>query len=158
MILKHKNKSKKAFGDVVSTLIMFIAIVSITTGLVVVFQNYVVDTQDSLSKQSKLTSGKLRTSISIINTYYNSTSNDSYYYVKNIGETVLKTQLINLFIDSGYETTYSIVYANNQSKNMTLFYPQDTMVVINNKNLGTGSHLVKVISEYGVGDELTFNI
>ncbi len=151
-------KGKKAFGEVVSTLIMFIAVVSVTMGLVIVFQNYVIDTQDSLNTQNKLTSNKLKTSISIINTYFNSSSNISYYYVKNIGETKLTTKLMNLFVDTGFETNYSIVYADNLSKNISLFYPQETMVIINEKYLAGGSHIVKVITEYGVGDETSSNI
>jgi len=156
MILKKTNK--KAFGEVVSTLIMFIAVVSVTTGLVMVFQNYVIDTKDSLNKQNMLTSSKLRTSISIVNTYYNTTSNTSYYYVKNIGETKLTARLVNLFVDNGFESNFSLVYADNLSKDITFFFPQETMAIINQKDLNAGTHLVKVISEYSVGDELEFNI
>jgi len=152
------SNNKKAFGDVVSTLIMFIAVISVTVGLVVVFQNYVIDTQQSMDKKNKLTTNKLKTSISIINTYYNSSSNVSYYHVKNLGDTKLTTSLMSLFVDGLYQTNFTIVYPNNLSKPLNYLETQDVMVFVENKSLALGSHTVKVITQYSVGDEISFNI
>ena len=107
---KHATRSvpflvpctKKGFGDAVSTLIMFIAVISVTTGLVIVFKNYVASTQDSFSVQNELTSNKLRSAISISNIYYNTTSNTSYIYVKNVGETPLSPKLFDIYIDNAF--------------------------------------------------------
>jgi len=153
-------KDKKAFGGVVSTLIMFISVILVTTGLVVVFQNHVTVTQTSLEKKTEFTSNKLRTQINVINTYYNSTAKSSFYYVKNAGETSLHTDFFNLFINGIIRNpdNYSIRYADNFSKNMTLFQPQDTMVIISNQTLGTGTNKVRIITEFGVGDEISFII
>lgn len=153
----HKKYSKKAFGDAVSTLIMFIAVISVTTGVVIVFKNYVVDTQDSFSTQSELTSNKLRTAISINNIYYNSSDNKTFIYVKNIGETKLATKLFDIFINDRYEEDYNITYANNFTRLLDISEPGDTFVVINSGYLTSGSHEVKVVTEYGVGDTDSFN-
>ncbi len=158
--IKSLNKDKKAFGDAISTLIMFIAVISVTAGLVVVFQNYVVDTQDSFSTQSDLTSNKLRTSVSIINVYYNTSSNTTYIYVKNVGETSLDTSLMDLFIDESYfyADNFDVVDASDLTTNLTLVQPQETMAVVKQINLTAGSHDVQIVTEYGVGDEDSFNI
>jgi archaellum component FlaG (FlaF/FlaG flagellin family) len=73
--MRAKKSSKKGFGDAVSTLIMFIAVISVTTGLVIAFMNYVDTTQQSFNKQTTLSSNKLRTSVSISNVHYDSTGN-----------------------------------------------------------------------------------
>ena len=149
--------NKKGFGSVVSTLIMFIAIVGVTTGLVISFKNFVGDTQSSFSTQNELASNKLKTSLSITNNYYNSSSNTLYVYVKNVGETKLVTRNFDVFLDNEYLTNYNISYANNFSNLMTLMQIQDTAAVIIPKTLNSGTHEIKVVSEYGVGDEDSFN-
>jgi archaellum component FlaG (FlaF/FlaG flagellin family) len=151
-------KQKKGFAGAVSTLIMFIAVISVTTGLVIAFMNYVNDTQHSFSKKNELSSNKLKTSISVTNIYYNSSSSDLYIYVKNIGETKLSAGLLDLYINNNFNKDFSVVYANNLSKNMTIFQPQDTMAIIKNINIASGTHEITVSTQYGVGDSDSFNI
>ena len=151
-------KQKKGFGGAVSTLIMFIAIISVTTGLVIAFMNYVNETQHSFDKKNDLSSKRLRTSITITNTYYNSTSDDLYIYVKNIGETELVPDLLDLFVNKDFEKDFMTVYPDDFSKNKTILQPQESVVVINNVNITSGTHEVKVVTQYGVGDTEQFNI
>lgn len=152
-----KNKNKKAFGGVASTLIMFIAIISVTTGLVIAFMNYTQSTKRSFDQQSELAGNKLRTSVSISNIYYNTTSNSVYVYVKNIGDTALDTKLFDLYVDDAFYRDYDAFYADNLSKPIVLFQSQETLVLIKNLNLATGTHSVKVMTQYGVGDSDLFN-
>jgi archaellum component FlaG (FlaF/FlaG flagellin family) len=151
-------QNKKAFGSVVSTLIMFIAIVGVTTGMVIAFQNYISKTQSSFSSQNELTSNKLKTALSITNEYYNATSTNLTVFVKNIGETQLPIKNFDVFVNNDYKTTYSVVYASNTSKTMIVMNPQDTAQFIIPVSLSAGTHEVKIISGYGVGDDDTFNI
>ncbi len=153
-----KDQNKKAFGSVASTMIMFIAIVGVSLGMVMSFQNYVVDTQDALSTQKDITSNKLRSAISISNIFYNSTSNDLNIYVKNIGEVQMTTEFFDLFVDGKFYNTFDVVYASNLSKNMTLLIQQDMMVIIHNDILTSGTHEVKVATEFGTSDSESFNI
>ncbi len=153
----NKFKSRKGFGSVVSTLIMFIAIVGVTTGLVIAFENYVGETQRSFSTQNELASNKLKTSLSITNEFYNSTGNELIVYVKNIGETKLRPQNFDVFLNDQYIVTYDVVYASNFSSNMTLMNMQDTAAIIIPITLGSGTNDIKIVSEYGVGDEEQFN-
>jgi archaellum component FlaG (FlaF/FlaG flagellin family) len=152
------NRNKKAFGGAVSTMIMFIAVVSVTTGLVIAFMNFVDSTEQSFSTQTELSSNKLRTSMSISNIVYNDTSNQVYVYVKNVGETQLNTRFFDFYVDDQFLEDFDVYYAGNWSRPMTLFKPQDTLVVIGNITLGSGTHDVLVKSEFGVGDKDAFNI
>ena len=156
--MTFSNKNKKAAGDAVSTLIMFIAVISITTGLVIAFFNYVQSAESSFSSKSELASNKLKTAISISNIYYNSTSNDLNIYIKNIGETKISTGLLDLYINDGYQDGFDVVYASNLSQNITVVMLQETFVVVKNITLGSGTHEVKIDTEYGVGISDSFNI
>ena len=151
-------RNKKAFGDVVSALIMFIAVVGVSTGLVISFKSYVDDTQSSLKVQNDISSTKLKTSFTITNIYFNASSNELNVYVKNIGKTKLYTSTIDLFLDDLFVSGFTTLYANNFSEAMTVFQPQDTMVIQYTSPLASGTHEVRVVSEYGNNAEDSFNI
>lgn len=152
------KSNKKGFGDAVSTLIMFIAVVSVTVGLVVVFQNYVTDTQQSYVSQNEIVSGKLKTSITITNIFFNDTTNITYIYVKNIGETKLKTQLLDLFINEKFYEEFDVYDPEDLSTTIDVLELQQTIAIAKQINLTAGSHEVKIRTQYGVGDEESFNI
>lgn len=151
------KKNKKAFGDAASTLILFIAVVMVTTGVIILFKNFVSETQGSFSVQSDVVNNKLKTIISISNVYYNSSSNISYIYIKNLGETKLRPQNFDLFIDEAFYTDFNVSYASNLSQSLTLLNPQETAVIIKNIDLVPGSHDVLVVSEYSSSAEDSFN-
>ncbi|MFW5705235.1 MAG: hypothetical protein ACOCXG_05330 [Nanoarchaeota archaeon] len=149
--------NKKGFGGAVSTLIMFIAIISVTTGLVMVFQNYVFETQNSINAQNKITSSKLRTAVAISNTYYNSSSDVLEVYVKNIGDTNLVSKNFDVYLDNQYILNFSFVEPSSYT-GVTLLTPQKTgRLIINNSGLNSGSHIIKLVTEYGVDIEEYFN-
>lgn len=150
--------NKKAFGSVASTLIMFIAIVGVSTGLVISFKTFVSDTQDSFKVQNDLASNKIKSSIAITNIYYDSANTLTYIYVKNIGEVKMQPILFDLFVDNVFTKNFTAYYADNLSKSITLFQPQDTMAIVYNKSLETGTHDVRIVSEYSNVAKDFFNI
>lgn len=149
--------SKKGFGEVASTLIMFIAIIGITLGLILSFQSFVVDTQGSFNEQQDLTSNKLKSSISITNTFYNSTEEKLYVYVKNIGRMSLDTTQFDVFVDEKFQNSFSTTEPTNFSKNISKLPIQETATVIINSSLNSGTHSVEIVTQYGVKDEESFN-
>lgn len=153
-----KKNSKKAFGDAASTLILFIAVISVTTGIVIMFKNYVADTEHAFSTQHDLSTNKLETSLSVSNVYYNSTNQRLYVYVKNVGQTSLGIKNIQVFFDSSYVTSFNATYAYNLSKKMVTFKPQDTLVIYKKNPLAVGTHDVRVVTEYGTSVKESFNI
>jgi len=149
--------SKKGAGEVVSTLILFIAVVSITASIVLVFRNFATQTTDSFKVQGDIVNNQLKTYITIPDAYYNSTTKDLYIYVKNIGETNLLTNYFDIYIDKFYVTNFSVKNPVNLSENLTLLQPQQTAVIVRNINLTTGTHSVKVVTQYGSYAEAYFN-
>ena len=152
------RQSKKAFGEVASSLIMFIAVIGITIAVVVSFQSFVVDSQSSLEDQQELTNNKLKTAIAISNTYYNDSSQKLYVYVKNIGDVQLETQVLDLYINEQFNNNFQTVSPINFSQNISTLPIQETLTVVVNKTLNPGTHKVQVVTQYGVGAEKSFNI
>ena len=151
-------KNKKGFGSVVSTLIMFIAIVGVSTGLVIAFKGFMLDTQSSMRIQNDITNKQLQSAISISNIVYNSSNNKLYVYVKNIGTITHTPKLYDVFLDDLFTNKFNYTYADNFSKVITIFQPQDTMVLIINATLGSGTHSIKVVSEYSTIAKDLFNV
>ena len=152
------KKNKRGFGGVASTLIMFIAIISVTTGLVIAFTNYIRTTEQSLSVQNDLTSNKLKTSVTISYVYYNSTSDVINIYLKNVGDTKLHPKLFDLYIDGAFQSGFNTTEPTDFSSNVTLFEPQDTVSVNQDIVLNSGTHEVMVVTEFGVSAKDSFNI
>lgn len=150
-------KYKKGFGEVASTLIMFIAVLGVTIGVVISFQNFVIDTQGSFEDQQELTSNKLKTAISISNTYYNDSSQRLYVYVKNIGGVSLNTEIFDIYVDGQFQDSFDVVSPTNFSNTLEILPVQDTLTMIVNKTLSQGTHNVRVVTEFGVSEEDSFN-
>lgn len=150
-------KSKKAFGGVASTLIMFIAIVGISTGLVISFKNYISEAQASFDFQNDLTVSKLKTAMSVTHVTYNESVPQVIIYLKNIGESKLRPTKFDLFIDEAYISDFSTLHADNFSQEMTLQSPQQTVAIVKNISLAQGSHDIRIVTELGVGVEDSFN-
>lgn len=152
------NRDNKAFGGVASTLIMFIAIISVTTGLVMAFVNYVETTEQSFSVQNKLTSNKLRTATTISYINYDTSSKNLYIYVKNIGDTKLKASLFDVFVNNQFISNFTTFYADNLSNEIVILQPYDSMVIVKNIDLTTGTYRVVINSEFGTSNEDSFNV
>lgn len=151
------NFSKKAAGDAISTLILFIAVISISLGIVIAFQQFVVQTQSGLENQQDILSNKLNTQYIVSNVIYNSTSNISSIYIKNTGTTELTTGLLSFFVAEEYISNPIIVNADTSSSTK-VFSPQDTILVNASVDLTSGIYEVRVISEFGNVVEETFSV
>lgn len=152
------NSNKKGFGDVASTLIMFIAIIGVSVGMVIAIKSYAIDTQESFDVQNTAVTNQLKTSIDIINVYYDDVTNMTYVYLKNVGKTKLVTEDFDMFIDNSYITNFSVYRADNLSENLTLLTISSTAAFVKKYDLDEGSHTVRLISGYGgTGDTEYFN-
>ncbi len=149
--------SKKGSGEAVSTLIMFIAVVSITTGLVIAFFNYTQNTQHSFDMQNKLTNNKLKTSITVTNVHYDELSLSLRVYVKNIGQTNLDTSKFDVFFNNEFIGNFSALNPVNLSEDLRLLIPYQTVTLVFNQTPDLGTNQIKVLTEYGVGDQVSFN-
>ena len=152
------NRSKKGFGGAASALILFIAILTISTALVITFQNFAVDTNSALKKQNDLTVNKIKTSLDITHVFYDDTLQVLYIYVKNIGSTDLVGGNFDVFVDSYFEHNVTAVLADDQVTVAEVVKPQDSILFKFNIVLPAGTHKSRVVSEFGVGDEEDFNV
>ncbi len=153
-----KIKNKKAFGDAVSGLILFIAVIGLSTSLVIFFSNYVNSTQDSLKVQNDFTQNKLKTSISISNIHYNSSSEQIFVYLKNVGENKLYTEYLNLYINGRFYSNFTLVKADDLLTEIRVLDRQETITFIQNISLSPGTHEIKIVSEFGIYDKDSINI
>ena len=159
-MLNSKNLkicTKKGFGGVASTLIMFIAIIGVTTGMVMSFQNYFIETKTVLDSQQKQTNQKLKTFISITNVYYDDSSDNLRVYVKNTGSIQVDTRFVDFFVDEKFESNLTIYEAGTTDVLDTLLVA-DTFYVDYPVTLVAGSHNVRVVTELGVGNNVDFNV
>ena len=155
---KNKTKSKKGAGDAISALILFIAVLGVSLGVVVAFQQLVVKTQDTLSDQQEFTQNSLRTQLIISNIFYDVNTNEVDIYVRNIGKTTLASSYFTFFIDGEYGVNLTPSFATNQGVPITVLHPQETMYVEFPIVLSVGSHELTVVSEYGNVVKETFNV
>ena len=152
-------KNKKAFGGAASTLILFIAIITVSTGLVIAFQNFAQDTNSALKKQNDLTVNRIKTSLDITHIYYDTGLQTLYIYVKNIGSTDLMSKNFDVFVDNYFSHNLTAFLAENKSVQISQLKSQETiMFKLEDVVIEEGTHSVKVISEFGVGDEEDFNV
>ncbi len=149
--------SSKGAGDAISTLILFIAVISISVGIVIAFQQFVTQTQVGLENQQDILSNKLNTQYIISNIIYDSSVNITTLYVKNTGNTQLDVNSLSFFIADEYITSATIVNANTGGT-IRIFSPQDTILVNSSIDLPLGVYEVRVISEFGNIVEDTFVI
>lgn len=154
---KSRKYNKKGFGGVASTLIMFIAIVSITTGIVISFMKYVDNAEDSVAVKNDFLQKKLETEIDIINIVYDSDLDKVKIYFRNLGNTQLASKYFTTFVDDKYITEFVIKNPETDDV-LKLVDSQEVGVVFVNETLESGSHIVKLVSQYGVGDKMGFNI
>jgi len=87
------------FGTVAAQTIMFIAIVTISTGLVVVYRDVLDDSSASMRLQGQVISNKLKTDIEIISVDYDNVTEETTVYVKNTGKTKLDPEKVDVFVD-----------------------------------------------------------
>jgi len=153
-----KFNKKKAFGGVASTLIMFIAIIMVTTGIVISFMKYVDNAEDSMAVKNDFLTKKLETELGIINIVYDNPKKQTTIYLKNLGKTKLKSELLVIFLDEQYKQDLKLYQAENTSQELYFLDVQEIGIITINQTLNSGSHEVKIISEYGIGDTQGFNI
>ena len=153
-----KFNKKKAFGGVASTLIMFIAIIMVTTGIVISFMKYVDNAETSMAVKNDFLAKKLETEIGIINIVYDDPKEQTIVYIRNLGKTKLKAKFLTTFLDQEYFKGLKLYQASNVSQDLDFLDTQEIGIITINKTLNSGSHEIKIITEYGVGDTQGFNI
>ncbi len=149
------------FDGVISSLIIFIAVVSITVVVVTSFKAIADESLSSIETRSNQYNYKLKTEIEITSIKYNSSKNQLYVFVHNIGKTKLKTDYIDIYIDGLFisrDLRKVNVIPSTDLENPGLFDPNEVINITVNKTLSSGEHKVKVVTQYGEYDEDIFSV
>lgn len=148
---------KKGAGDAVSTLILFIAVLGISIGVIAAFQQFANSTQSSVENKQEVVINKLDTELSILQVTHNSTANITTAYIKNIGKTDVSIDLLNFFIGSNFISNSTIVDANTGDSSRILL-TQDIIQVNLTQPLSSGVNELIVATEYGNTFSKKFNV
>ncbi len=151
------------FSTAAAQTILFIAVIILSTGLVMVYKNVVDTTASSLQFQGNLLSDKVKTDITITNVYYNNNTDTIVIDVKNLGKTKLDLDLIDVFIDSEriprQTSNRTIeVLSDTEIVNPGIWDPKEDIEIKVFKILNQSiSHTVKVTTQYGISDIDSFS-
>ena len=137
--------------------VFFIASVVVAGAVSGVFIAVTTDVTNSFSERGQRVQDQLDIEFKIINDPENiPLSGDNYlFYLKNIGAKKLSTsnQTFNLFIDG------EIIKISNYSFSDTTLQTEDTITLnINQNDISSGDHKLRVIGPQAIEDEFTFTI
>ena len=151
------------FGTIAAQTIMFISIVVLSTGLVLVFQATVDDASRAMRFQGQLLSDKIETQVEITSISYSNQTEQTSIYVKNLGQTKLDTDLVDVFIDSqrvprNNNNRTIQVLKDTEVTNPGIWDPEEDIEIKVDKWLNqTRTHSAKVVTQYAVSDSASFS-
>lgn len=146
-------------GNISSHLIMFIAVLSVSTLVVGVFNDQMDMTANSIVTQQNWLSQQIKTDISIeVVTFINGTENQTYIYLENTGATTLDINDVDVYI-GGIRIPRNIsdrtieVLADTEVTNTGYWDPKEQVKIRVNKTLEENKTFeVIVATQYGGSD------
>jgi archaellum component FlaG (FlaF/FlaG flagellin family) len=139
-------------GTVSSHLIMFIAVISISTLVVAVFNDQMETTTSSVVSQQNWLSQQLKTDITIeVIDFANGTENQTTVYLENTGATIIDLTYTDIYIggeriDRDESSRTIEVLSDTDSKNTGLWDPKEQLKVVVNKTLEENATLELVVT------------
>jgi archaellum component FlaG (FlaF/FlaG flagellin family) len=147
------KNSSKGFGGTISTLIMFIAVLSVTVMVVVFIKDQVFQTENILREKGEIESEKTATILTIASIDYNGSVLD--VYVKNTGRTNVDVDKIDVYVDGEYMTNFTS-YDSSGTTDIRILNPPDTSLFEIDVGLSGGSHKIRLVTSVGASVEELF--
>jgi archaellum component FlaF (FlaF/FlaG flagellin family) len=149
------------FGNVATTIILFIAVLLLATGVITTINTNVERSQASMKIQNDYLNNQIKTNILINQVDYN--AGVLTVYVINNGKTILKPELTDIYLDAAFiprnETGRTItIEPSTDTTNPGLWDPHEIIRIDANIPLTPGQHRVTITTQYGVSDEQLFSI
>ena len=150
-------------SSVITTLIMFIAVLGIASGLIVAIKNYADETEAVFADKGNKYNQYLQTDINIDTLYFDNTTNTTYIYVRNVGRTIMKIDEVDIYIDG-------VRFARNSSRtievepdtdeiNIGKWDPDEIILITAVRDLDSSvSHEAIVVTPYSVRDTKIFSV
>lgn len=136
-------------------LIFFVSALIVATAVVAVAANGVYKITNGIDQKSDNVENELLTDIAIINDPNEVPNDPVLVYVKNVGKTVLNQNFVSVIIDGVMITGHTMTLSGNSSSN---WEPSSVLTISIDTELVSGDHTIKVITENGVSDTLSFRI
>ena len=141
-------------ADTTSTqLIFFIAATVLAAATAGILSGIVVDLSGKASIKGKAFGEELQSEVQIINDPSKLANNPVLYYVKNTGSTTLDYQSISVMVDGVAITT-----TNTLLNGETTFRTGAVAQLSYSTNQAAGDHLIHIVMENGVSDELRYRM
>lgn len=151
------------FGSVVSTVITFIAVVGVTTTVVIMLRDYTSISGSAIQSQRDILSNQIKAEVTIDVVDYDSDTNTTSVYVRNSGKVVLDVDTVDIFMDGARiprETgNRTITLLEDTKINADIGWdPRESVQIDVFQNLTNETHSVRVSTEYGATDTETFSV
>ncbi len=153
-------------STVVTHLIIFIAVISIATGLIIGFKNFSDQSQSAFKSKVEELNNHIKTSIKIEVISYDNESNETRIYVRNIGDTKLRPEYVDVYID-GFRFSRNESEKNSRTVEILndtntidtdLWNPKEELYIVAKKRLNSGeTHEVIVTTQYEGSDQDSFS-
>ena len=149
------------FGNVATTIILFIAVLLLATGVITTINTNVERSQASMRIQNEYLNNQIKTNILINQIDYD--TGVLTVYVINNGKTILKPELVDIYLDAAFiprnDTARTItIEPSTDVTNPGLWDPDEVLRIEVDVPLTPGQHRVAVTTQYGVSDEKLFSI
>ena len=152
------------FSDLATQIIMFIAVITVATGLVIVFNVSISEASDSVRIRTDALSLSMKTDITIDMVTHDSNTNTTYVYIRNTGKTMLTVNQTDVYLN-GFrvprnETMRSIeLIEDTDLINPGIWDPTEQVLITINYELDSSViHEVTVTAEHNVQDSEKFSI
>ncbi|RJQ18098.1 hypothetical protein C4573_00040 [Candidatus Woesearchaeota archaeon] len=153
------------FANVASMLILLIAALSITTGVVLSLKDYYDKTTSAVTLEQTRLSEQLKTDITIEVVDFDNLTNTTYAYVKNSGAQRLDVAKVDIYLDdvriprNETNRTIAVIPDTEVLNNETWDTKEVALITVFNFTLASNViHEVSVTTQYGVKDTLEFSI
>jgi archaellum component FlaF (FlaF/FlaG flagellin family) len=151
-------------STVITHVILFIAVLSIASGLLVVIKNYADQTEGTFVQKANEYDKNIKTGIHIETLSYDNVTNTTLVYIRNTGQTSMDPVQIDVYID-GYRFSRDssnrsvTVEADTEVVSTGIWDPREVLFIRATRDLNRDIiHEVKVLTPYTVSDTESYSI
>lgn len=140
-------------SGIISTMIMFIAVLAMSITVVTVFKNVIDDTSSSLKIQGDAVSNSLKTDITIESVAYSNVTDITSVGLRNSGRTKLDIDKVDVYLDGAYiprnDTNRTITLESTTDiKNPGIWDPDEIVTIRIFQTLQDGDHTLSISTQY----------
>lgn len=148
------------FGDAASQMILFIAVVTISVGLVFVFNSYIDESAGTVSARQDYLNNQLRTAVVIESVSYS--PGQIIAYVKNTGDTRFYPNDSTVYVNKeriplGANLSF-VIESDTDTKNIGIFDSNEIVKITINRTLSASeTYELLIVSPYNAQDSYEFS-